>query len=172
MQHRNIILIGFMGSGKTTLGKKIAQKIGFEFVDTDLLIEQQNNLSTSEIFVQKGQDYFRLAERDLLNDLKQKEHQVIAVGGGLPCFFDNMQQLKQMGTVVYLQRPVKELHQRVLPKLSTRPLLANKSSDELLEYMTELLEKRESVYLEAHIIANRNEQTVTDLLLKLDFSIE
>lgn len=158
-----------MGSGKTTLGKKLAKHFNYSFIDTDKLIEEADKMSISEIFRQKGEDYFRKKERILLNSLSLSEKAVISVGGGLPCFEDNMDILLQLGIVIYLERPPKELVQRVLPNIHQRPLLKNKNKEELLTYIEETLLEREVYYKKAHIIADRNNQTVAAITSLLSY---
>jgi len=162
--NQRIILIGFMGAGKTTLGKKLATRLNFSFIDTDKLIEKQQNCSVSEIFSSKGEDFFRKLEKKILDEIELSENIVVAVGGGLPCFSNNMEKLKQLGICIYLQRPIRELIFRVLLQNNQRPLLAGKTDEELENYMQQLLEIREPIYLQAHIIADREHQTIEKLL--------
>ena len=96
----NIILIGYMGSGKTTLGKKLAKKLGFEFLDTDDFIEDSTNKSIPEIFNELGEDGFRKLEYDVLNAL-DVNNCVISVGGGMPCFYNNIDTLNSIGVTCY-----------------------------------------------------------------------
>lgn len=158
-----LILIGFMGSGKTTLGRKLAKKLNYQFIDTDTLIEEQEQLSISQIFDQKGESYFRAVETKLLDSLENHENTIISVGGGLPCFEKNMEKLKQLGTVIYLERPAKELYQRILTNIQQRPLLANKTESELLNYIEKTLQDRDVYYRQAHFILNRDQQKISDL---------
>ena len=99
---QNIFLIGYMGVGKTTIGKQIAQGLGREFVDMDLFIENRYHKAVSGIFAEKGEDFFREIEHRILQEVAQFENTVIATGGGTPCFFDNMDLMNRTGITVYL----------------------------------------------------------------------
>ena len=140
----NIILIGFMGSGKTTFGKWIAANKKMEFVDTDELIEKENGITISDIFASKGEVYFRNLETDMLNKLLERDIQncVISVGGGLPVKEENRELLSQLGTVVYLWADADELVKR-LSGDNTRPLLAGGN---LKEKINTLMDARKEIY--------------------------
>ena len=122
-KRNNIILIGFMGSGKTTFGKWIAANKKMEFVDTDELIEKENGITISDIFASKGEVYFRNLETDMLNKLLERDTQncVISVGGGLPVKEENRALLSQLGTVVYLWADADELVKSCLLYTSPSP---------------------------------------------------
>lgn len=156
-QSSNIFLVGFMGCGKSSLGKKIADKLKFNFIDIDKEIEKEVNLSVSEIFSTYGEDFFRLKESQFLNEISISNC-VFATGGGLPCFNDNMSVLNNLGTTVYLQLPAKELLNRLVNDKSNRPLIKSLSNDELLEYINESLLSREPVYKKSDIVLSRTEQ--------------
>jgi shikimate kinase len=154
---KNIILVGFMGVGKTTLGKKMAHKLNYHFIDTDHIIESKENLSVNEIFQSRGEDYFRQLEDDLISHLP-KENTVIATGGGLPCRDNNLQRLNGLGVTIYLKRPSKELFARLNQSKDKRPLIANLTDDQLEHFIEEKLEEREVFYNQCHIIADRDNQ--------------
>ncbi len=128
----NVILIGYMGSGKTTLGKKLSSRLGLKFIDTDSMIEKQQNCSIQEIFNTKGESYFRELEKKLIFELKKEQNLLISTGGGLPCFNDLMAELNELGITIYLKRPAKELANRVIRSKKKRPLLIGKTEEELL----------------------------------------
>ena len=107
-----IILIGYMGSGKSTLGKKVARKLNYEFLDTDSVIEEQAGMTIADIFQQFGEPHFRTLEHDLLLSLKDRDKIVVATGGGMPCFKGNMDLLNELGKTFYLNRSVNELVHR------------------------------------------------------------
>ncbi len=148
-QHSTIILVGFMGSGKTTLGKQLAQKLNYNFIDTDQTIEELIGIDIPTLFQTKGEDYLRNLEHRLIETIKVK-NTVIATGGGMPCFYDNMEQLNQIGITVYLKYSPEELFERLANDTYKRPLIANKSKEELYQYIEETLKKREPFYLKAH----------------------
>lgn len=140
---KHIILIGFMGAGKTTLGKKLARRMELEFVDTDDMVESQTGQMISDIFAQKGEAYFRSLETDMLCQLRQRKTScIIAVGGGLPMQPVNRPLLKELGTVVFLEAGVETLVQR-LKNDTRRPKL---QGGDLRERIVTLMKEREGVY--------------------------
>lgn len=165
---KHVILIGFMGSGKSTIGKKLAEELGVSFVDSDTSIEAKEGCSVSEIFEQKGEDYFREKEREFIAGLDGMQPSVVSVGGGMPCFFDNMEQLKMKGKVFYLNVSVMTLVKRVMAERATRPLLASLSDQEVSAFVFDKLIERTTFYRKAHhIIPNETvntEATVADIL--------
>jgi shikimate kinase len=161
---RHIILIGFMGSGKTTLGKKLARALNRTFVDSDAAIEQVAGMKIREIFETYGEDHFRQLESDWIEQLSPDEPAVIATGGGMPCFNNNLQELKNKGIVLYLQRPAKELLQRLKNAKNKRPLLAAMKDEEMLAFIEDKLNEREVFYLQADVVLSREEQELQVLL--------
>ena len=154
-----IFLVGFMGAGKTTLAKKLASKLAYTWLDTDQEIEKKEGIKVSEIFEVRGEAYFRALEKQLVDELIPSKNEIIATGGGLPCFNNLMENLNQLGTTIYLERTPKELFQRVKQATNSRPLIAHKSDEELLEYIESTMEKRREIYMQSNIIADRFSQT-------------
>jgi shikimate kinase len=148
-----------MGAGKTTLAKKMASKLGYQWIDTDQEIEKKEGVKVSEIFEVRGEAYFRALEKQLIDGLIPSEKMIVATGGGLPCFNNLMETLNQLGTSIYLERTPKELFQRVKQATNSRPLIAHKTDEELLEYIESTMEKRREIYLKSNIIADRFSQT-------------
>lgn len=161
----NIILIGYMGSGKTTLGKKLASRLRLQFIDTDRIIEHEENCSIAEIFSKHGENHFRELEKRLVLQLKEKDNLLISTGGGMPCFNNVMDDLNESGTTIYLKRTAKELVNRILNSKKKRPLTEGKSENELIQFIENALKEREVFYEKAHIIADRNVQNITSLEL-------
>jgi shikimate kinase len=161
---KRIIFIGYMGSGKTTLGKKVAKRLGVPFIDSDAEIEKNEKASVSEIFETRGQDAFRNLESEYLNQLNTVESFVLSTGGGLPCFNGNMDKLNELGVTIYLERPAKELQQRLLHAKEVRPLLLNKTEDELLSFIELNLKIRSEYYEQAQFKLKRDEQEVKDVI--------
>ena len=159
-----IFLIGFMGAGKTTLAKKLAKKLAYTWLDTDQEIEKKEGMKVSEIFEVRGEAYFRVLEKQLVVELIPYQNIIIATGGGLPCFNNLMENLNQLGTTIYLERTPKELFQRVKQTTNSRPLIAHKTDEELLEYIESTMEKRREIYLKSKIIADRFSQTPEKLI--------
>jgi Shikimate kinase len=162
-----IFLIGYMGSGKTTLGKKLANRLELPFVDTDEEIVKQIGMSITEYFGQHGEDAFRALEREQLRKFADSAA-VISTGGGAPCFFDNMEWIKTNGYAVYLQMSAKALFDRLSQsKLHKRPILIGKSPDELRVFIEEKLTEREPYYTQAHLTIdqlNTSLETLADLI--------
>ena len=148
-----IILIGYMGAGKTTIGKILAKDLGVPFYDLDWYIETRMRKKVKQIFDERGEEGFRIIERNMLHEVAEFEDVVVACGGGTPCFFDNMEYLVGQGDVVYLRGTPDVLFRHLKMGKGVRPLLLGKSDDELLEYIKENVEKREEFYMKAnHIV--------------------
>ncbi len=147
-----IFLIGFMGSGKTTAGKMLAERLQYDFADTDDLIEQRENMEITRIFAQKGEEYFRRVEAEVLESLLKNDNMVISCGGGTPCFFDNMRKMNNAGITVYLKVSSKTIAQRVSEQHSNRPLIAGIKGDKLITHIRKLLSGREGWYRQSRII--------------------
>ena len=144
-----IYLIGFMGSGKTSIGKRLAKRLGYNFLDLDTLIEVKSKQKIPGIFREQGEDGFRKIERKALEDTFQLEDIVIATGGGTPCFFDNIDQINKHGLSFYLNRSMHFLVNKLFYSSTERPLVKGKSKNELDEYVGKLLAKRDSFYKKA-----------------------
>lgn len=153
-----------MGSGKTTLGKKIANRLKIPFVDSDQEIEEHFGKTISEIFVEFGESRFREIEQEYIAALDLRDDFVLATGGGMPCFGDNMSSLNQLGLTFYLKRSPKELTQRLLQAKSKRPLLEGLAEDDLLTFVENKLALRNEFYAQSNIILDRSEQTVDDII--------
>lgn len=149
-----IFLTGFMGSGKTTLGRKLAARMNYEFIDLDHKLEQQVELSIAEYFTLFGEDSFRKLEAEVLRKTPYPENAIISTGGGLPCFFDNMEWMKANGKVVYIKLSPKTLADRLETGKEERPLLQDKHGDALVEFIENKLAEREPFYAQANIIAD------------------
>lgn len=150
--HSRIYLIGFMGSGKTTYGKRIARMMDYEFLDLDHWIEEKEKLSVSEIFSRHGENYFRKCETEAIIRTKELEKYVISTGGGAPCYNKNMDLLKKLGLTVYLKLSPKALMSRLIVSHRERPLMAGKSEEEMLHTIESMLEDREPIYNQAEMI--------------------
>jgi shikimate kinase len=144
-----IILIGYMGAGKTTIGKALSKELGITFYDLDWYIESRMRKTVSEIFAERGEEGFRKIEYNMLHEVAEFEDVIISCGGGTPCFFDNMDYLNQQGQVVYLKAEPEVLYKHLLMAKVERPLLKGKSKEELLKFIKEQLEKREPFYTKA-----------------------
>lgn len=146
MNSESIVLIGFMGSGKTTLGRWIAREHGYTFLDTDDMIELKQQRSINDIFASEGEEYFRDLETDMIKSLADRDDKVvISVGGGLPVREVNRKLMRRAGKVVYLRTSVDELEKR-LKGDTKRPLLAGGN---VREKIIALMDKREALYFDA-----------------------
>ena len=146
---KRIFLIGYMGAGKTTLGKAFAKEKGLTFVDLDWYIEERFHKTVGELFSTLGEDKFRDLERRMLHEVADFEDVVIATGGGTPCFFDNMEFMNACGDTVLLQATMKALFRRLSIAKRQRPLLAQKTDEELVDFITQALEQRMPFYSKA-----------------------
>lgn len=155
-----IFLIGFMGSGKSTLGSKLARQIGYDFVDMDQLIEETAGMTVPGIFNELGEKVFRKWEHDIVLELSRREKVVISTGGGAPCHSDLMSIMNKNGTTVYIQLTPEALSHRLLNSKTERPLITGKSEQELLDYIHMKLEERDYYYTQAtHTVDGINLQT-------------
>ena len=146
-----VFLIGFMGSGKTTVAKKLAAKMNCAWDDLDRIIEQDTGMSIGRIFQEKGEPAFREMEHRYLKEMETATKQVIATGGGTPCHHANMDYMNQVGITVYLKMTPEQLYSRLKDTRGQRPLLKDLNDQDLLHYIDQKLRERESFYDKAHI---------------------
>ena len=149
---QRVFLIGFMGAGKTSVGKELSAKMKCSFVDLDLFIERRYHQTIRQIFKEKGEEAFREIETKALREVAEFEDVVISTGGGTPCFNQNMQFMNEQGTTVYLKVENEELVRRINLNKSARPLLKDFSGDELGRFVEETMAKRKPFYEQAKIV--------------------
>jgi shikimate kinase len=147
-----IYIIGFMGCGKTTAGRKLAARLGWEFVDLDREAERIAGMKIPEIFESKGEEFFRRTEQEALRALASLSHTVISTGGGAPCYGDNMDHMVATGITIYLKLTPARLQSRLLKSKNERPLLKGLDSDEMLLFIEKKLSERKQFYERAAII--------------------
>lgn len=148
-----IFLIGFMGSGKTHWGKQLAELLKFPFIDLDEKITIKEGKSIAEIFAGSGEEFFRSREKEVLEEIiDANESGVISVGGGTPCFFNNIELMKKKGTVVWLNTHVDLLLERLIREKASRPLLNKIDDDDLRNYIVRKLNERRIYYEQAHLV--------------------
>lgn len=165
LQPSLIFLCGFMGAGKSTVGELLAKELSYSFVDLDSLIETTYNQTISELFTKQGETAFRNIETTILETcIKYNTNTVVALGGGTPCFNNNIHLLKKSGCVVYLKNEVNVLFTRLKGQQMQRPLIQYKTSQELLVFIEELLNQREHYYSQAHITITNDEFNTLALL--------
>ena len=148
---KRIYLIGFMGSGKTSLVKKLANKLGYEWRDLDEDIELATEMEIPEIFREHGEEYFRKLEAQFLRSTGLEENVVVSCGGGTPCFEGNMIWMNENGITIYLEMTPKAIYSRIKDQRENRPLLKKIPEDKLLDHITELLEQRLPFYEKSQI---------------------
>ncbi|MBI9033505.1 MAG: shikimate kinase [Bacteroidales bacterium] len=168
-----VFLVGYMGAGKTTIGKALARKLGFKFIDLDHAFEEKYKISISLFFSKYDQKSFRKLESELLNEYLAVESYVISTGGGLPCFFDNMDKITEYGAAVYLKLSPKALLHRLTHSKKTRPLIQDKNPQELIEFIETQLKERELYYNRAQYIVDGINLDLDSLvrIIKEDFNL-
>ena len=166
-----IFLVGYMGCGKSTIGRKLAEIMGISFVDLDKYIEERYFKSVPAIFAEEGEERFREKERTALMEVAQFENVVIGTGGGAPCFFDNMDLMNKTGVTVYIAPDTEVLAARLIRSKTERPLIAGKSHQELILFINNALVKRATFYEKAKIIIrgenNLDPQLVIDKISRI-----
>lgn len=146
-----IYLIGYMGSGKSSVGKKLAHRMNYAFLDLDEYLENDQKKSVSELFAEKGEAAFRMLERMALHHTFSLENCIISTGGGTPVYFDNIDLMKKHGLCIYLKASIDVVLNRLQHHLDTRPLLAKLSKEELAEFIQNQLIERSPFYEKATI---------------------
>ena len=141
-----VYLIGYMGSGKTTLGKAFARDAHLQFIDLDWYIEERMHKTIKDLFAERGESGFREVERNMLHEVGEFENVVIAAGGGTPCFFDNMDYMNRTGETVFLDASLEALFRRLKVAKAKRPLLADKTDEELMQVIRDGLDSRMPYY--------------------------
>ncbi|MEM6318993.1 MAG: shikimate kinase [Bacteroidota bacterium] len=169
-KNKNIYLIGFMGSGKSYLGRQLAQLLSWEFLDLDDFLEANEGMKINRIFAEGGEQLFRDLEKNYLYATIDFTQTVIATGGGAPCFFDNLEWMNRHGQTVYLQASTDLLVKRLINETTHRPLLAGKTLEELQQFIDQKLLYRQSFYQKAaHIFTYQTgRETGEDLLRFLE----
>ena len=160
-----IFLVGFMGSGKSTVGKGLARRLGYSFIDMDARIEGEHGMTINEIFEKLGEKAFRKMESNLLKEMVSLQDTVISTGGGLPCTGNNMDLINRKGVSIYLRMEPEALLNRLSRGKSRRPLIRHLSRQELETFIREKLGEREPVYLRAH-------HTISGLNFNMDELLE
>ena len=149
-----LYLIGYMGVGKTTVGRLLSKKLNLSFIDVDGFIENRYHKTIAAIFEEKGEACFREIEHRAILEISSFQNLVVATGGGLPCFFNNMDLMNQTGTTIYLKAGVDEIADGLKSDRQKRPLIKNKSPEELRDFVETNLQKREVFYNQANLIVD------------------
>jgi shikimate kinase len=159
---RNVILVGFMGAGKSTVGRMLARRLGRCFVETDAMITAREGRSIPEIFADRGEPYFRQLEAEALEALTEKRGHVVATGGGFPCEPGVMDRLLQLGTVVWLAADFEAAYARA-NRVGGRPMLAGRSADDAAA----LYRARQEFYRRAHLALDTTRMTVDAVVSRI-----
>lgn len=151
MANNTIILLGLAGSGKSTLGSELADKMDFSFIDLDHAIEEKTALTVQQIFEDQGESYFRKIESETLREVLIRNHNlVLATGGGTPCYFDNMELMNDSGETIFLDVPIEKIAERLADSdLETRPLFKGLLKAQLLQKLNAQLEERKQYFQKA-----------------------
>lgn len=160
-----LFIIGYKSSGKTTVGKKLANRLGMGFVDLDEWIERMNGRTVPEIFSQEGEDEFRNIEWKALKEVVKKDNVVVSTGGGAPCHCDNMNLMEKYGDVLYLRVDEDTLVSRLKSATKDRPIVQGKNDEELRKYVSDLIKRCEHHYTRAKYIVDGRD-------IKLDHIVE
>lgn len=166
---RRIILIGYMGAGKTTVGKALAKELHMPFYDLDWYIESRMHKTVKAIFDERGEAGFRKIEHNMLHEVAEFEDIIISCGGGTPCFFDNIDYMNRQGETVYLKATPEVLYGHLKMGKTIRPLLLNKTADEVQVFIREQLAQREPYYSRAKYVLDVN---LLDDYEKIKISVE
>ena len=165
--NKRIYLIGFMGSGKSTFGKKLAKELALPFIDLDKEIEVKANCSITDIFKYLGEDTFRKMESDTLHELSDREEFVMATGGGTPCYFNNIEHINNNGTSIYIELDIQSIYNRLSQAKNIRPTIKDKKEEELLQFIKEKIEERKPIYEKADLIINGLSVNLKEVVSKL-----
>ena len=149
-----IYLVGYMGCGKSTVGKRLARAMEMEFIDLDEYIEESEGRSIERIFEEEGESGFRGLEKKHLNDLEERNDFVLSTGGGTPCFYDNMERMNEKGLTIYLEMDVRSLHYRLTHAKKSRPLISTLNEEELYDFIRQHLEQRLEYYENSQMTVN------------------
>ena len=166
-----IFLIGFMGCGKSYIGRNLAPLMGYEHIDMDHAIERKEGMSVKEIFEQKGEDYFRNQEKEFIQSLDPTKNILISTGGGAPCFFDNMDVMNQKGITLYLNRSKENILRRLMQRPEKRPLLKGMNEEQVGQFYDERLADRKPWYEKAQLFAGDADHAEIRKMLKEKFGV-
>lgn len=162
-----IFLVGFMGAGKSVIGRRLAKSLNLSFYDLDEEIESHYRMSVSSIFKKYDESCFRKLEHQTLLSFSDKDDFVMSCGGGTPCFCDNMEQMNALGVTIYIKLTASELADRIANSVKKRPLTERKSDAELADYVASTLSTREPFYSKAKFIVEGSSIDKDELVEKI-----
>ncbi len=168
-----LIVIGYMGSGKTTIGKLLAKKIDYDFIDLDCYISGKERSTINEIFKNKGEIYFRKVENMYLQEIiNTKENYVLSVGGGTPCYANNIDLITTSSISIYLKASINTLYERLINEKNDRPLIKNLKNDQLKEYIAKHLFERSSYYEKATLTVSIDDKKIEEIIKEIRLSMQ
>lgn len=164
-----IVLLGYMASGKSSIGKRLSKKLSMSFLDLDDYIIEQEKMSISKIFEQKGEVYFRLIEHKYLKEILAKDEKfILALGGGTPCYANNMEEINKGDTLsIYLQGGTATMIERLIRKKAKRPLIASLGDDKIPEFVAKHLFERRPFYEQAKTTIKIDDKTKKEVAEEL-----
>lgn len=163
-----IFLIGFMGSGKTHWGRALSLKLSIPFFDLDEQVVEQERKPISEIFAEKGEEYFRLLEKDTMHIITESHDSfVMATGGGTPCYFNNIEYMNRAGTTVWINTPLDSLFQRLIGEKEKRPLIRGLTDDQLRGFIIKKFGDRKIYYEQADVMIDEEPLLLDKLIEKI-----
>ena len=164
-----ISLLGYMGSGKTHISKKLSEKTDYKLIDLDAKIMQKNQKSISEIFLEKGEIFFRKQEKQILEQILDKnENIILSLGGGTPAYYKNMELINQKSKSIFLRANISTLTKRLLLEKESRPLIAKIPEDDLPEYIAKHLFERNYFYSQAKFIISTDSKSDTEIVSEIE----
>jgi len=164
-------IIGYKNSGKTSIGKKLAKRLKMDFIDLDDVIEKREGKSIPELYSELGDDVFRVKEWEALKEVVKKDNLVIALGGGAPCHCDNMSLIEKLGEAIYIQLDNDTLVSRLKKATQDRPIVLNKTDDELRLYVKDIKDRCEHYYLRAKYCIDGKNLSVDKILRAIDLKM-
>ena len=163
-----IFLIGFMGSGKTHWGRLLSEKLNIRFFDLDEQVASQEGKPINEIFAEKGEEYFRLLEKDTLHIITERQESfVMACGGGSPCYFNNIEYMNRSGTTVWINAPVEVLYERLMAEKDKRPLIRSLTDAQLRGFIIKKFSDRKIYYEQATVVMDEEPVQLDHLIEKV-----
>lgn len=157
-------IIGYKNSGKTSIGKKLAKHLNMEFIDLDEVIEEREGKTIPDLYSELGDERFRLIEWEALKEVVKKDNLLVSLGGGTPCHCDNMNLIEQCGEVIYIHLDNDTLVSRLKDATKDRPIVLNKSDEELRDYVEEIRDRCEHHYLRAKYFVEGKDLTVEKII--------
>ena len=165
-----LYLIGYMGCGKSTVGRKVARFANLRFIDTDSQVEQREGAPVADVITFQGEEHFRTVERAVLEDTAMEDNIVVSTGGGLPIWGDNMEQISRLGLSIYLRRTPQNIISRLSPYgRQKRPKFRGLNDEQLLAFMTQHMAEREPIYSKADIVLDcdtMSDNEIIDVIIR------